>query len=89
MADRITGTGEFEHVQTRRGYEPEPGKHLWIAVVTYGLSDQEVASAFKSGEPLRMGAERIVIGPDVGCLVCEEPFRPELLGSRCPGEPKR
>ena len=31
--------------------------------------------------------DRIVTGPDVGCLWCEQPFQADLLHTRCPGDP--
>lgn len=59
---------------------PVPGEHQWGAIMIYAVTDEELMV----GEG-RFSWERIIGGPDIGCLACERPFEPALLGTRCPG----
>jgi hypothetical protein len=60
--------------------------HLWIVIVTYGLTDEEAAVASEGVEQLLDGAHLLaVVG--IGCYICEQRYK-DVVGKPCTGKPR-
>lgn len=57
------------------------GKHLWVAMVAYRVTDPERDS-------LMLDRENLMVYPHIGCFICEQPFTPRMMTRRCPGDPR-
>jgi hypothetical protein len=61
------------------------GEHLWIAIVTYGLTALEAAST-DEGVPQNLDAEHLLAVMPVGCYLCEQPY--DIASAKpCKGQP--
>ena len=60
--------------------------HLWIATGAYHLSDETLRNM--ENNPLLLDLENLLMEPQIGCYVCEEPFQMRLLTRKCKGEPR-
>lgn len=63
--------------------QPIPGEHTWGAILMFGLSAAEIRTGRVS-----LTVDRIIGGPDLGCLTCEQPWSDALASQPCPGEPR-
>ena len=63
------------------------GRHYWQAIAQFAMTDDDVRTAVgqQSGMPI-LDTENL-LGIMVGCYICEQQATPELIGSRCPGDP--
>lgn len=79
----IRSTGEvaqpkaFAHMSVKA-----PGRHRWIGLATYTLTDEQARLAHEGG-PVLFGIEMLA-GFSIGCLDCEEPYE-DVFMRRCQG----
>jgi hypothetical protein len=57
------------------------GGHMWIATVGYDVTVPLVRGAI-------LDADSLIIPPQVGCFICEQPYERGLEITACPGEPE-
>lgn len=78
-----TGSGAGQRVEHHATIpEFEPGRHRWCAIIAFAVEEAEIAEGHGN-----LTADRIISGPDVGCIHCEQPYTPETAAQPCPGEP--
>lgn len=61
-------------------------RHLWVVFMTFGITDEVLARI--STHPPHFDPETLMGRPAIACYICEQGFRPALLGQPCPGEPR-
>jgi hypothetical protein len=61
----------------------EPGKHRWVAIVTFSVSEENARTAFDASVPKHLDSENM-LHMGIGCYDCEEPLGSIEAGSRCP-----
>lgn len=63
------------------------GSHYWLAIAQHRLSDDSarMVVGLRPGSP-NLDTESLR-GVDVACFICERAVSPELIGSRCSGDP--
>jgi hypothetical protein len=64
------------------------GVHYWTATAMFRLSDTDAAVVAGRGAGTPMLDTENLLEIQSGCFICEQGLRPELLGTRCPGEPE-
>ena len=87
MSDRIhvlveTGSEPADIVRPR---DPKPkvdGKHRWVAVAGYELSDTQCNAAMRAHAEVRLDHENR-LNLTVGCWDCEEPWSEQLSKTPC------
>lgn len=61
--------------------------HIWIAVVTYRITEDEARAAFTPDRPqLVLSRDKVYIPPTIGCYACELSWS-EAHDTSCAGEP--
>ncbi len=81
------GTGQlFDSARAAADLPPKvQGRHRWIITAVYVASDQVLAD-WSTGAQTILDHENLwVVAP--GCYDCEEPYRPAMLSTECPGDP--
>lgn len=63
------------------------GTHLWTASLMHQVSTDALADL--DAGPLNLDLESLLLGPLLGCYICEIDYTPRARLRRCPGEPKR
>lgn len=76
-----------EKLEKELQYHIKAGKHLWNTIAMYLSTEENVRAAYAGEAPLIMDKENLMT-LHVGCFICEEPYRKEMLNKRCKGEPK-
>jgi hypothetical protein len=86
---RVTPLGPVERVDPSAVRVPahEPGRHLWVIMVAYRLSDEEAANASSGEAPGLLDAARVIDAEGPGCLWCVRPWD-EAAGRPCEGGPE-
>jgi hypothetical protein len=56
------------------------GEHLWTATAAWLVADPGKA------DQLLLDRENLLVAPQIGCFVCEEPYSPRLAHRRCSGK---
>jgi hypothetical protein len=69
-------------------FVPTPGKHRWVVLVPFDLSDEMAASVSEEEMTTRLGPDNVArdLVTPVFCYVCELPWS-VASGKSCPGEP--
>lgn len=85
---RVRGTGAVGEVkrQTPRPLKGPQAEHTWVAFVGYRLNEVEIERHRRTQTPLMLGPRQVVMGPEIGCLACEQAYE-QARGTPCPGEP--
>lgn len=80
-------TGYHQYIpKERAGGNPEllkpsqPGEHVWISICTFRVQPQSIGGDM----PLVLDRENLA-QTAMGCYVCGQGFRPEMLGQPCQG----
>jgi hypothetical protein len=68
-------------------YALAAGVHLWTATLMHQVSPDALADL--DAGPLNLDLESLLLGPMLGCYICEIDYTPRARLRRCPGEPKR
>lgn len=92
--DHATGTGDYRK-HDRQSQVTMAGRaaqairvaqrdrvHLWIATVAYRITDPTQTNG------VILDHESLFTPPALGCMVCEEEYRPGMERTACPGEPE-
>lgn len=58
-----------------------PGKHTWIAMSVFGVDP--------TAKRWHFDRENLISVEGPGCYWCEEPYRPGMEKTECPGRPRR
>lgn len=58
------------------------GEHLWIALVTYHITDESVKNLSDSKQVTFLDSENLM-SLNFGCFLCETPFSPGLVNTIC------
>ena len=66
--------------------EPKNGEHVWMAIVGFVNSAENMRKAHGGKETVHLDMENIAI-MTVGCFICEEPYSERLSYRKCAGEP--
>lgn len=68
-----------------RASNRKKGRHKWIAMVGYALTEHEAEAVWRGQEIVTLGAHNVV-WKHVGCFTCEQPIE-QAWGTPCPGRP--
>jgi hypothetical protein len=63
-----------------------PGHHRWVAVGSWVLTQDAVASA-QDPDVLKLLDHENLMALSIGCWDCEQPLGAIVIASRCPGDP--
>lgn len=81
---QVAGRADFDRAYE---YAVKSSTHLWIAAVSYRISDASLDFDGVSDDLLILDSENLTGPPGIGCYVCEQVYAPHLRRRKCPGEP--
>jgi len=58
----------------------EDGKHLWIVMAMFHITDP-------TGDAFTLDHENLMTLEGPGCYLCEQVYSPQVAAQPCPGEP--
>ena len=76
---RIT-TG-FDRLNEAEALNKKAGEHLWVILVTYGLTAEEAAVAIEGIDQL-LDPKHLLAVTQIGCFICEETYE-DVVGKPC------
>lgn len=69
----------LDDVRKQREALMPDGEHAWVLSVIYGIDDPD-----KAMDEMELGPEEFVGVTAMYCLVCQEPYKPEIRYHKCP-----
>lgn len=85
LGERYRVTTGYDRLDKAAAQNAHAGAHLWIILVTYGLTGEEAAVATEGIDQL-LDPSHLLAVTDIGCYICEQPYS-EVVGKPCAGEP--
>lgn len=75
----------FDRLDQAAALNAAAGEHLWVLIVTYGLTAEEAAVVHEGVEQL-LDRSHLLAVTQIGCYLCELPYE-QVVGQKCRGNP--